>query len=164
MQAIPAHHTNASIFWPCCAGQSNFQQSQILVNLCTAVKPKASSSCDQNSQSRINYASSKHTQVRSKSSLDKGNQFHIYKWPRLCHYTSFGVYSRNPIPFQYGKYRPLLCILVWKAMFAWFFVVVSWRLQTCTVCTTINIGCNQVWVSQMQPSTEHPVSLGREQL
>ncbi len=51
MQAIPAHHTNA-----CCAGQSNFQQSQILVNLCNAVKPKASSSSDQNSQSRINYA------------------------------------------------------------------------------------------------------------
>jgi hypothetical protein len=77
MQAIPAHHTNASIFWPCCAGQSNFQQSKILVNLCNAVKPKASSSSDQNSQSRINYASSKYTQVRSKSSLDKGNQLHF---------------------------------------------------------------------------------------
>jgi hypothetical protein len=50
------------------------------------------------------------------------------------------------------------------AMFALFSLFVSWRLQTCTVCTTINIGCNQVWVSQMQPSTEHPVSLGREQL
>ncbi len=54
MQAIPAHHTNASIFWPCCAGQSYFQHNQISVNLGNMVKPKASSSSDQYSQSRIN--------------------------------------------------------------------------------------------------------------
>jgi hypothetical protein len=64
-------------FWPCCADQSNFQQSQISVNLYNAVKPKASSSSDQYSRSRIDYASSKYTQARSKSSLDKGNQFHF---------------------------------------------------------------------------------------
>ena len=64
-------------FWPCCAGLSYFQQHQISVNLGNTEKPKAASSSDQYSQSRINYASSKYSQVKPKSTLDKCNQFHF---------------------------------------------------------------------------------------
>jgi hypothetical protein len=66
-----------NFFWPCCAGLSYFQQHQISVNLGNTEKHKAASSSDQYSQSRINYASSKYSQVKPKSTLEKCNQFHF---------------------------------------------------------------------------------------
>ena len=78
MQAIPAHHTNASIFFGhAMLAYLIFNNIRFRSILVIREKPKAASSSDQYSQSRINYASSKYTQVRSKSSLDKGNQLHF---------------------------------------------------------------------------------------
>jgi hypothetical protein len=125
MQAILAHHTNASIFF----GHAvlaylifNKIRFRSILVIRKSLRQQA------HLTNTANLASITHHLNTPKSSQNPRwtNAINsILQMTEICHYTSFGVYSLNPIPFQYGKYRPLLCISVQVAMFALFSLFVS---------------------------------------